>query len=59
MEGQTVVISMNRPEVYNALNFAAKKEIIKAVKMLRDPHDHDVLLKERLHYNLEVIMFLG
>ncbi|RLA64594.1 MAG: hypothetical protein DRQ88_00615 [Epsilonproteobacteria bacterium] len=33
MEGQTVVISMNRPEVYNALNFDAKKEIIKAIKM--------------------------
>jgi len=44
-EGQTAIISMDRPEVYNALNFAAKKEIIKAVKMAnRDPDCRSIIL---------------
>jgi len=45
MEGQTAVISMDRPEVYNALNFAAKKEIIKAVKMAnKDDNVRSIIL---------------
>lgn len=45
MEGPTAIISMNRPEVYNALNFTAKKEIIKAVKMAnKDPIVRSIIL---------------
>ncbi len=32
-EGNTAIISINRPEVYNALSLDAKKEIIEAVKL--------------------------
>lgn len=32
IENQTQVISINRPEVYNALNFDAKMEIIRAIR---------------------------
>ena len=41
----TAVITMNRPEVYNALSLVAKKEIIEAIKLAnKDPMVRSIIL---------------
>lgn len=45
VKGQTGVITLNRPEVYNALNFDGKHEIIRAIKELnKDKNVRSVIL---------------
>ncbi len=44
-ENQTAIISINRPEVYNALNAAAKMEIVQALREAnKTPSVHSIIL---------------
>lgn len=45
VDNRTVTITMNRPELYNALNAEAKMEIVQAIREAnKDPHVHSIIL---------------